>query len=592
MAYIQKVTVPPSRVLNFALRDYSGGLNNRSHLLADNEAFALLNMAFVDDVDMEKRNGSTPYDTNVLTQPIQFIHEFMPYTDPNKVVKCDGTNLYMDNVLLTPVAGNISAINFQGKYFFVDGDKYRVYGKFAQATTTYEHIIGTPNPDYVLMQIVNPPTGFTPLDTTYKQGVRVYDYTNLKVWYEPCANEISDAYKNGNVIPEKPRFIVSFNGRIYLSGLDKANDAVYLTDVGNPYYCPATLGLQVPPDSDKVMGLSVYDDSVVVGREHDVYHISGKTNDPTLGLEVFSLKKLNTHTGFANSQSVVNAHNFLFYLGNDGNAYSMSTVNTDTKTLATTLLTKKLDLFAPPFSFTRADIRTATSYFHQDLWYVSIKQYVFVYSYRLQVWTVYNNLNARSFYDLNDILIWGNDAGKLMKFSDDFFDEGKPYKAYWTSKWFDMGDTSFYKQYREFFITAHTFDNFNSDIRMTFEIDYADVKASSIITNQMSVWGKSVFGDRFINRNINTSLPFVIGQRGRQLRFTFTNGYFITGDVASVDDLVNVPDKVDGETLYTLNGIDLYLYKDHMWNLLTSKDVNQPMRVYQINGDYEIKGKR
>lgn len=592
MAYLQKVTSIPNKVFNFSLKDFSGGMNNRSELLAPNEASRLINMMFTDDIVMERRKGTTTYNGNIRPYPVTFLDQFRPYTDSDKLVECDGHNLYIDDAIVCSVSNTIDAVNFQGKYFFVDGNQYRVYGKFPQVGSTFERIVGTPDANYVVMQIVNPPTGFTPLDTTYKQGVKVYDYTNHKVWYEPCANEIADAYKNGNSLPNKPRYIVSFNGRIYLSGSDKDNDAVYLTDVGNPYYAPATLGLQIPPDSDKILGLIVYDDSVVIGREKDIYHITGKTNNPNLGLEMFTLKKINTHTGFASDRSACVAHNFLFFLGSDGNAYSLSTVNADTKTLATSIISKQLDLFTDPFSFTRDDIRTATSFFYQDYWYVSIKNYVLIFSYRLRAWTVFDGLNIRSFFDVNDILIWGNDTGKLMKFDIEYYDDGIPFTCYWTSSWFDMDDANNFKQFREFFIVAHTFNDIKSDIRLTFEIDYADVNAQVSIANQISVWGKAVWGDRFITRNVNASLPFVIGRRGRGIRFTFTNGYTPSGSVATHDDLYTYNNKKENVLVMVENEDKYYVFQSGIWNPLSHDDFNQAMRVYQINGDYELRGKR
>src|SRR5690606_2606183 len=104
------------------------------------------------------------------------------------------------------------------------GDKIRVYGKFPQSTTTYEEVIGTPVDDYVVLEVVNPPADYTPLDTSHTRGVTKYDYNNLKVWYEPCQNEKTDAYKGENVLPEKPKYIVNHNGRIFLSGSEKDDD--------------------------------------------------------------------------------------------------------------------------------------------------------------------------------------------------------------------------------------------------------------------------------------------------------------------------------------------------------------------------------
>ena len=82
-----------------------------------------------------------------------------------------------------------------GKYFFADGGNLYVYGKFAQTTTTYEKVIGTPVDDYVLMKVVSPADGHPQLGTEHVRGVLNIDYTNKKIFYEPCEHEFKDPYK-------------------------------------------------------------------------------------------------------------------------------------------------------------------------------------------------------------------------------------------------------------------------------------------------------------------------------------------------------------------------------------------------------------
>ena len=69
MAYIQKNTPPPNKILNFSLRNFSGGLNNASDLLEDNESSDLLNMSFVDETLLEKRKGQELFDELKLDKP-------------------------------------------------------------------------------------------------------------------------------------------------------------------------------------------------------------------------------------------------------------------------------------------------------------------------------------------------------------------------------------------------------------------------------------------------------------------------------------------------------------------------------------------
>ena len=593
MAYVQKTIPPPNKVLSFSLKDFSGGLNNVSDQLKPEESPNLLNMSFVDETLMEKRLGQMYYDELNLTDSVTFIDEFRPYTDNDVLIRCSDKAIYFNTTKLTDVVAKVHGINFEGKYFFSDGTDLYVYGKFPQAESTYEKIIGTAINSYILMKVVSPTDGHTMLDTTHVKGITNYDYTSKKIYYEPCENEFKDAYKGANKVPEKVKYFVNHKGRLYLSGSEKDNDNVFLSDVQNPYYYPTALPLQLPPNSDKVVGMHVYDDCVIVGRHDDLYAIMGETNNPLLGIDMFKLKRLNTHTGFASHNAIDIVNNYLFYLGNDGNVYALTSAKYDDKNLITTIISRQIDIEKKPINLSLDEISDACSIYFDEEWYLSIKDKILIYSYKNRTWTMYNNFNATSFYNINNVLIWGNNVGRTVKFTDgEYLDFGLPYQAYWWSKRFDMDESNSFKQFREFFLVAHTYEAYDSDILICFEIDYADVKDILETSNRISVWGKSMWGNRFINRNIIESLPLVLGRRGRNLRFKFYNGYFIRESVATYNDLANVSSKEENIVVKTLDTGNLYLYTDKTWVLLENRDINQRMKIYQINGDYELRGKR
>lgn len=567
-------------------------MNNRSEILQPNQCSDVLNMTFADDTVMEKRRGSTIVDTLRLNGELVFIDEYKPYNDTDVLIRATKTEIYVGNMKVANIKGQITGVNFAGKYFFADGEKFYVWGRFPQRSTTYEEVIGTPDANYLLMEVVNPPQGFTPLGTEHTRGKVKYDYTNRKVWYEPCQNEIEDPYKKSNVLPQNPRYIVVHNGRLFISGSKKDNDNVFISDLNNPYYFPVSLPMQLPPNSDKIVGLHVYDDSVVVGREEDIYVITGMTNRTDMGVPVFRLRKINTHTGFANHYAVNVAHNYLFFMGSDGNAYALSSIQGNERALASSILSRTIDFFRPPVNLTKQDIYEASSIFFDDKWYITMKDKIMIYSYRHQAWTMYNNLHARSFYKFNNVLFWGNKDGQLCMPSEDHLDQGEPYEAYWSSKTFDMGEPSYYKQFKDFFIIAHTFDNFNSDIGVTFEIDHIIVKENFLIKNQKSIWGKSRFGDRFINNNVNASLPFSIGRRGRTIRFIFRNGFEIGTPVSTVDELDGYLGKKEGLLVKVTSTNQYFSFINGTWVEQTMENLNQTMRIYSVNGDYELRGKR
>lgn len=591
MAFIQKNTPPPNDVMNFSLKDFSGGLNNRSDQLKDNEATSILNMSFADDTLLEKRKGQIYFDDLITDIPVVYIDEFKPYQDENVLIRATETHMYIENDILTDVQGKINGVNHDGKYIFSDGNKLYVYGIFPQADSTYVKITGTAVNDYVLLEITSPTSGHTKLSTEHTQGVLNVDYTNFKVFYEPCENEFNDNYKGANVIPENIKYLVSHNGRVYASGSDKDDDNIFITDIRNAFYFPVSLPIQMPPNSDKVVGMIVYDNSVVIGREHDVHAIFGNTNRPDMGVEVFNLRRINTHTGFANNNAIDVAHNYLFFLGSDGNMYALGSTRVDEKQLSTSIISQRIDLTKEPINIT--NLREANSAFHKDLWYVNIEDKTLIYSYRHKAWTMYSGLNSKVMYVLDNELIWSNSNCRLAKFSDDdFLDFGAPYQGHWHSRFFDMDNPNNFKQFREFFLIAHVYSTHPSDINILFEVDYTDLKERIIITNQISAWGRSKWGDRYITRNISESLPFVIGRRGRNIRIKVSCGEYIHGEVQTIDDLETYLGRRNGVLVHVVNGNKYFLYMNKEWLEINPNDLNQRMKFYQINGDYELRGKR
>lgn len=590
--YIRNSLPPPNRIMTFTLQNFAKGLNNRSEILEPGECSDVKNMSFTDNDVMQKRRGTMYFDELLLTDEIIHIDEFRPYKETDIMIRASRTEMYIGNTKVTTLSGKTNGVNFSGKYFFTDSKKLHAYGKFTEEAGTYLRYVGTPSTEYILMEVVTPPEGYTQLGTEHKEGVRVYDFTNRKVWYEPCELEVKDTFKNGNVIPENPRFIVVHGGRLFVSGDDKDDDNVFISDSNNPYYFPASLPMQLPPNSDRVTGLIVYDNAVVVGRKRDLYAITGSTNRTDAGVPVFRLEKINSHTGVANQQAMNVAHNFMFYLGSDGNAYALTNAQNAQHVLATKLLTRQLDLFRAPVGLKKADIYEAQSIFFDDHWYVSMGGKILIYSYKNLGWTMYESIPAKAFYQFENVLIWGDDKGRTCMPSVDYLDHGEPYEGYWKSGNFDMEDAHTFKHFRDFFLVARSQEDTRSDINVMFEIDYADSNSNIQIKNQLSVWGRAVWGDRFISRSINASEPFRIGLRGRNIRFKFSNGYERETTLETLEDLRTYLRPRQHLMIYVNETKAFHLYEGTAWKQLDMLDLNQTMSVYQMNGEYEYRGKR
>lgn len=600
MAFFQPKPTQRVKRYPFLLDKFTGGLNNRSDTLTDTQASNVLNMRFYDNDLMERRYGSKYYDDTVMSKPIKYLTTFKPYTDPDQIVRVTESTVTIGTTTLSDSVGYTDGMNYQGKYFMLINGAMYVYGKFPQINTLpYQNIHGTPNANYCVFKVVQTKTtavnaNDVELTTEHIKGVTTYNYNTMEISYRPCKNEILDPYKGVNYIPSNMSLFINFKGRIYVSGNTSANDTIYIGDVNNPYYFPVATSLQVPPDSDKIVGMEVYDNSVLIGRQTDMYAIRGETNNPDLSKEMFSLSKINTHTGIASDRAMCKSNSYLFFFGSDGNAYALnSTASDENRSLQTTLLNNTIDFTKKPFSITPDKFTDAITYFDEDMWYISFNHIIAVYSYRHQAWTVYDNLYITSFSKVNNQLIWGNKFGRLCTWdSTNYLDNTIPYYSCWRSRWFDMGDPTIYKQFRDFYVTAYTHDNFNSDLTIKFELDYEEVFGDFRIKNQLSLWGATTWGNRFIDRNITQSESIMLGKRGRLLRFTVDNGQHVTNIVNSYSDLVNISPKVPNMLCYALSTNKYYIYNNGSFIEQTLEDTNQALRVYQINGEYDNKGRR
>lgn len=601
--YLQNPPRPNERY-DIVINDFSGGLNNRTDVIDASESPYVVNMRYDETKGFVKRNGTEFFDSTDLPDPILYIDEYRPYTEPDQLIRATKNGIFLGSERIKNITGQISGLNFNGLYFFADGEKLHAFGSFPQEQVEpFIRIIGTPTPGNHLFTVENPPADYVPLDTTYTVGVTVYSYTSNQVWYEPCQNEILDTYKGANVVPTGLQFLTDLNGRMYASGAKDSDDTVYITDIQNPYYFPVYLPLQLPPNSDAVRGLATFDNSVVVSREYDMYAIRGNSNRLDTGDNLYELFKLNTHTGFANNESHDVAHNYLFYVGADGQCYALMNV-TSGENLSTTILNKQVDFLKQPFykfdstnkvPLTKQDVVKARTYFFQNNWHVAVGDQIALYNYETQAWSLYNGLNASAFYHKDYKLIIGRNDGRTTVFTDQYLDLGEPFLATWWSKRLDLGDPLTFKHFRDFFISLYPHVDHASDVRITVLVDGKQVNVIDIARSVIARYGKAVWGDMYVTVDSVVQIPFYVNLRGRFIQFKVSNAWNVAKEVFEFGDLTTVVPRTFNETLAKVtseNKYYLFTDGDVSWVEKKEEDLNQPLKFIQLAGDYELRRRR
>ena len=474
-------------------------------------------------------------------------------------------------------------------------------------TTTYTGKDVT-EPEYTRLEYdypANTPVILMPSHDLYQySGEWKTDEKKNEKWYEPCMHELKHAFFGLNVPAPKPTHICYNKNRVIISGGDEESHIIYMSETNNPYYFPVSTGLAVPDTGESVSKLVSFHDSVVVCRESDIYTIYGSSNNPEFG-DVFTMKRITTHAGVVAGDTVQVVHNYLFYLGTDGVVYRMNTTNTDVRLLTTHVVSQRINLFTHPLSLTLEQMKQAMATFTADNYYLSIGNIVLVYSYRFMAWSKFDRLECTSLYRIDEEIVWGK-KNRLYCFNhDNFLDDNIEFNCYWESKLFDLNLPVNYKYFKYISLVFETYEHFDSTARLLFEIDYEDVKLDYIFKNAIARWGVAKWGDRFATRNISKSLPIYVGRRGRLMKVKVHNGYFIQYKVDTVAHMQALKPKID-ETCYvktdaTNGNHSHYVYKMIVddkgrqsleWVLIPREETNQPIKLYNIEIEYSVRGRR
>lgn len=442
------------------------------------------------------------------------------------------------------------------------------------------------------------PTTIFPESELYKYvGEWKTDEVQNTKWYEPCVHELRHAYFGVNVVPPEPKYITYNKGRVIIAcGGNEAN-ILYMSEVNNMYYFPVSTGLALPSNGDKVNGMVVFHDSLVLTRSDDVYVVYGSSNNPEYE-DVFTMKKVTTHTGCANGNTLKAVHNYLFYLGTDGVVYKMHTTNTDIRLLATSIVSQTLDLFKEPLSRTMEDIKNACATFNNQNYYLSIGNIVLVYSYRFMAWTVFDRLDATCMYSMEEEIIWSKQNNIMHFDKTTFLDEGIDFNCFWESKLFDLDSPVNYKYFKYISLVFDCYEHFDSTAKLLFEIDYEEVALNHVFKNAISRWGVAKWGtDRFIKKNISKSLPIYVGRKGRLVKIKVHNGNAVTRQFNTLVEMEQAI-AINNEVVYVKENKTHYRRSIDVptntfyWLELGKEEINQPIKLYNIEIEYSLRGRR
>lgn len=557
-----KYTTP--KRFDFRLNDFTGGICNTvtESRIKTNEASDLLNVRFEQDGLLKKRSGfSLDKKFGELLHGLKgsllrvFVVEPASTTKKGYLLLVDGKRMaYVtteDKVIVMPwnravSTNSIDGCQFGDKFFFVDGGVYINFFKIKELETgddkkVFHYMVSKPPGDFV-------PKPKPATKGEWKEKEYPGSLTAKSYWYEPCQAEMEDGYKGTNVCEKffgtmcrvhKDRLYIAGNIGRTSADIDPDPNTIYISDIMNPVYFPASLPLQTPPTGDKITCLRQFNDALIVGRKDDIYAVHGNSNRMDSSQQ-FTLKKINTHTGIANNYSADTIFNFLFYVGSDGNCYKLTSTSTSVELLATQQVNQKIDFKLPPFNKDISEIVASHTAFDpiRGEWHIQVGNDTFVYNYRNFAWVRWKGVECMQFISTDDKFFYVKDDGSFYIIDENIFYDMSleypelriPIQFYWVSKNIDFDTPSRIKQIRDTFLISEIIGTHPSDIRVKYEADYVAVTKEHNISSEVARWNLAKWDEhRFVYKNIIRSLPIMVGRRCRNFKVFIGNGYEFKG---------------------------------------------------------------
>lgn len=641
MAFKQTLRPPEQKTVQFKVTEFQGGLNNVTSPFELNmqESPSLKNVICFDKGSVETRPGSFKY---ILDQFSEEIKKIFTYEAGNfSYFMCSSsTKLYRIPTIggtiaeVCTVSNAISGFQLEDKFYFIDGEKYRVY----DGTDVYEII----NPEYIIAQAqggaessitlantssadddfyngwtiyiyngagslqsaiisdyvgntkvatVSQPWGVQPLDssqyylTNHPQGDTYTDAINFKKMYVPTYDEFSASFKGPNNINDikKCKSLLFHKTRVWFTKNPEHGNIVYSTEIGNPLYVPTNQYIApVTSDANIIEGIFSFNDVLIIFKKNTIFALYGSSEDD------YDLKELTVSCGVMNMDTIAKADNYLFYLGFNGTVYSLYDVRTDYRKILTKSISEQLNFNSQPIDLHDTDLSDSRAIYFDNHYFLSIKDKVLVYS--RGSWVMWDNLNINTFLQYDNVLLFTNSRkylyrlplnrfyitetftatenqttftvlkGYLNEIREDitikknnvvydgaeklsnikfklipcavgdqisieylsllsYNDDGDSYESYWESKDIDFDFPSKTKQIRKLYITANTYKYFTSQIHFDIYVDYYELNTGFTMKNQIPLWGVSLFGEKFISKNVVDSKPIEINKRGKIIRF-------------------------------------------------------------------------
>jgi len=478
----------------FTLANFSGLNNsNDSTQIADNEAQDLSNVIFTKD--LAKRGG---------------------YTEVNSTAISGSTGIYG-----------------LGAYYQADGTRELLY---ASHTTIGKLTVGTGATASLITSLTsNQRTRFE----TFQDLIIAVNGSDSPQKYNGTTGEDLGGS------PPTTSYIALHKNYMFLAGNSTYKSRLYYSNIDDCETWGANDFVDVnTDDGDKIIGLQVTLDSLVIFKEYNVYILYGDTPTYTEGLTLWRIKKASTDTGAVSQGSInVFAKNLIYMSRNKGvqvfgGAATSGEVAFDSITSA--MLSEKITPTIDGLNETRFSQAEAIGFDNKYILSLpngssTTNNLNLVYDYAKPGWSLWNiPANCWCVFRTSgrDYLYFGSTTtGKIYRYTPTTYsDNGTAISAYYKTKDFDLSTkydtlTATGKLFRRFYVTVNKASDFTLTVEP--EVDFGDTDVDSYSIGAVasdSLWGTMVWGtNKWGAATASPSPKQIMNARGKFINYKFSN---------------------------------------------------------------------
>lgn len=292
-----------------------------------------------------------------------------------------------------------------------------------------------------------------------------------------------------------------------------------------------------PGDSDKITGLSVFQDNLIIFKERSIFQFSFDTSGEPV------LQMITQAYGCVAFKSIQRVDNDVFFLTRNG-VYVLGYEPNYFAIIRTNELSARIHPLIQTIS--PANFMNACSMFHQYVYYLGIpastsyNSLVLTYDRRYQAWSQLNHYQPESFCIYDDtnnnetMYFTSGTSNQIFQITPGIYSaNGSAINSYWYSKSFDLANFNIYKRWVD---CAIFFRQLVGTVTVTFYTDNGTlVDTFSLDTATTGGLGNDQIGAFQIGGNVsststdtsgsavNVPYRFTIGQKSRTIQVQVAN---------------------------------------------------------------------